>query len=318
MEITARNLCAQFVAKILIMLGLVRQVKKKALNGEYILSICFHKPSKKEFESCIRWLQKNKFHFLSTSDLDRIILGELPFPKGGVLLTVDDGWQSNATNVVPIANQYAVPVTIFVSTEPVEVGLFWWSYWLKGNAYVIRNGVSVEDLKRVPNQERLLIVEQMKKVAPVKRNAMTVEQIKTVSATNYITIGGHTHTHPILVNCNDDEVQTELQLSRQKLEQWTGKEVAYFAYPNGDYNSREIQMLKEFNWRLAFSVDKERYLTPDELKNHYMIPRFSFLEGASFAENICHMAGVWKFFIKWPKQGTSIVGKLIHKLFPTK
>jgi peptidoglycan/xylan/chitin deacetylase (PgdA/CDA1 family) len=125
------------------------------------------------------------------------------------------------------------------------------------------------------------------------REAMTVEQVKMVANSPYITIGAHTQTHPILINCPETQVYEELKGSRQKLESWIGKEVAYFAYPNGDYSRREIKNLKNLNYRLAFST-QPKYLTPALLRETFTIPRFAFLEGASTAENICRMTGVWQ------------------------
>ena len=292
MQVSIRNLTAWLLAKSFIISGLAHSAKKKILNGEYILSIYFHNPSKEEFESCVKWLKENNFLFLSTSDLECIMQGKLPFPKGGVLLTVDDGWESNEKNVVAIANKYEVPVTIFIATAPVEEGTFWWSFFLNGKQYL--RSVSLAAMKKASNQERLLQLEKIKKEKPIKREALTIEQIKKIASSKYISIGGHTHTHSILTNCYEDEVRTEIQLSKQKLESWIGKEVGYFAYPNGDYGVREIQILKESNYRLAFSI-QEQYLTPDALKEPYSIPRFCFVEGASFSENICRLLGIWKF-----------------------
>ncbi len=59
-------------------------------------------------------------------------------------------------------------------------------------------------------------VEELKKAGTLERDAMTVEQIKNAASSKYITIGGHTHTHPILINCDEDEVRYEIQLSKQK------------------------------------------------------------------------------------------------------
>jgi poly-beta-1,6-N-acetyl-D-glucosamine N-deacetylase len=290
-----RNLSAWFVANLLILLGFVRQAVKRAMNGEFILSVYFHKPSKEEFESCINWLKKNKFHFLSTSDLDVIIQNGHPFPKGAVILTVDDGWQSNEANIVEVANKYGVPVTIFVSTAPVEEGTYWWSYVHNGLANDVKKHTSKKELKKIPNKERLIKVEELKKGVFLKRDAMTIEQVKYAANSKYISIGGHTHTHPILINCNDDEVYSELELSKQKLESWINKKVICFAYPNGDYSKREMQVLQELDYHFAF-CSEPRYLTSDIVKDKYILPRFGFLEGASFAENICRITGVWKTF----------------------
>ena len=300
MRISARNLSAWLVARLLIMLGFVRSATKRALNGDFIISIYFHKPSLTEFESSVRWLRKQGFHFLSISDIDHIINNSLPFPKGGVLLTVDDGWQSNDSNIIEVANKYKVPVGIFVSTAPVEDGAFWWSYWLNDHAGGRKMKPAVAALKKVTNRERLLKVAEMKAIAPLKREALTVDQIRKAACSPYITIGGHTHTHPILINCSEDEVRGEFQVSREKLEAWTGKAVDYIAYPNGDYGNREIRILKELNCRVAFCSEPD-YITPDRLKDRYSLPRFGFLEGASFAENICRMTGIWKSSVKWLK-----------------
>ncbi len=292
MKITLRNLFGWTVANLLILSGYVRRRIKKTINSQCILAIYFHQPSKKEFEFCIRWLKKNKFKFLSSSDIDRILKKEIPFPKGGVLLTVDDGWKSNEKNVVEIANQYQVPVTIFVSTEPVEEGTYWWSYLNKAR----KGGLvpkPLKSFKKLPNGERVSKINELKESITLKREAMNIEQIKNTSASPYITIGGHTHTHPILVNCDDKDVYNELAVSRKKLETWTGKEVSYFAYPNGDYGDREIEVLRKLNYKLAFTIQPS-YLTPDLLMNNYVLPRFGFLEGASNAENICRIIGVWK------------------------
>jgi peptidoglycan/xylan/chitin deacetylase (PgdA/CDA1 family) len=287
-----RNLLGCLAANLFILAGFVRYATKKALHTKCIISLYFHKPSKKEFESCIQWFKKRGFRFLSTHDIEKIIKEKIPFPEGAVLLTVDDGWQSNVTNVAEVANRYQVPVTIFVSTTPVEEGAYWWSYVQQ--AY--RDGLtpfSKKYLKKVPEEIRFGMLQELKKTVIRGREAMTIDQVTTVSKSPYITIGSHTQTHPILINCHDTQVYEELKISRQKLELWTGKEVACFAYPNGDYSLREIQMLKILNYRLAFSSEPQ-YLTPESLKDNFTLPRFCFLEGASLAENICRITGVWQ------------------------
>jgi peptidoglycan/xylan/chitin deacetylase (PgdA/CDA1 family) len=91
------------------------------------------------------------------------------------------------------------------------------------------------------------------------------------------------------------------------LEQWTGKKVSYFAYPNGEYSYREFQMLKALDYRLAFSTEA-KYLTPGQMDNKYKLPRLLYLEGASFAENRCRMLGVWQI-----KTKSFILSKLFNR-----
>ena len=38
------------------------------------------------------------------------------------------------------------------------------------------------------------------------------------------------------------------------------------------------------------------------MKDHFTLPRFGFLEGASLAENICRMTGIWQpLMLKLPR-----------------
>lgn len=302
MNMNLRNLLGLLAANTFIASGLVKRATKMALNSECILSIYFHKPTKTEFESCVKWLKEKGFTFLSVHDIERIIRQELPFPKGSVLLTADDGWQSNVGNIVEVANRYQVPVTIFVPTTPVEEGAYWWSYLQKAR----QSGVttpSKKALKKMPEEKRFQIMQEIKKKVSPQREAMGVEQLKAISNSAYVTIGSHTQTHPVLINCDEVQVYEELDLSRQKLESWINKEVVYFAYPNGDYSMREVQILKSLNYRVAFSSEP-KYLTPDLLGNNFTLPRFGFLDGASFSENICRITGVWQpLMIKWWHSG---------------
>ncbi len=294
MKVKVRNVCAFLLASILILCGCVRRARKRAFNGEFILSVYFHNPSRKEFETCVKWFKKHRFRFLSIADLQQIVQQRLPFPKGAVVLTLDDGWQSNEANVVEVANQYQVPVTIFVSTEPVEKGTYWWSYIIEAQKKKLAYPL-LDKLKKLNNDERLAIVKDFRILLPLRREALTIEQVRKVAESKYVTIGGHTHTHPILINCSAGHVYDELALSKEKLESWTDKEVTCFSYPNGDYGEREKEILKDLNYKLAFS-SQPVYMTPGTLKDIYTLPRFGFLENASFAENICRIVGVWKPF----------------------
>jgi poly-beta-1,6-N-acetyl-D-glucosamine N-deacetylase len=292
MKLSIRNVFSWLLACILILIGSVRRAKMNAFKGEFILSLYFHNPSKIEFERCIKWLKKNAFVFLSIYDVLEIIQKDLPLPKGAVLLTADDGWQLNNDSIVEVANRYNVPVTIFVSTEPVEEGAYWWSY-LKGAKQFIPEIPSKRSLKKVDNAKRLEIINTLKKQRILEREALTIEQVKSIARSGSITIGGHTHSHPILINCDDAQVYSELSVSKQKLESWIEGEVSSFAYPNGDYRDREIQLLKKLNYKIAFT-NKPQYLTKEKSRQSYELPRFGYLEGASFAENICRVVGVWQ------------------------
>ena len=247
---------------------------------------------KKLFEFCITWLKNNKFQFLSQEDILLIASNSKPFPKGGVVVTVDDGWKTNEENIVAIANKYEVPVTIFISSEPVEKGNFWWPYIEAANKQRLTS-ISIETLKKVPNEERREVLQGIKSNVQLSRQAMTIDQLRNISKSKNITIGSHTVTHPILTNCNNEETKFELKTSKEQIESWIKKKVYCFAYPNGDYGEREIRHLKMLGYTSAFTTEAA-YLTEDSLQNLYELPRFVIWENISKAEAICRILGIWQ------------------------
>ena len=281
---------------MLIALGFSRKIKKKALRGDFIISIYFHAPEASLFDFCIKWLKKNGFHFLSEKDILAIANEKVSFPKGGVILTVDDGWQSNEQNVIAIAEKYQVPVTIFVATDAIENGNYWWPYVGKARDLGL-DYPSIEELKRVPNRKREKILENIKNEINIERQALDVQQLKKASKSRYINISAHTVNHPILVNCEDEESFMEIEKSKLKIEEWLNSSVNSFAYPNGDYSAREINFLKKLNFSSAYTTEPE-YLTKEKLEKIYQLPRFCVFEGISESEAICRMMGVWQRFFK--------------------
>lgn len=291
MKFNIRNTLAFLYSGLLINLGFVKKAASKALAGEYIISVYFHAPDKKLFESVVRWFLKRGFHFISLKELEAIINGAKPFPKGAVILTVDDGWKTNVENIIPIANKYHIPVTIFVATGPVTHGTFWWSYVRDGRKMGITD-FTIEDLKKLPNHERVAVIDDIKESIQLERQALTRAELQQIASSPYITIAAHTVSHPILTSCDDPESFNEIKESKTQLEEWTDKSVEYFSFPNGDFSEREIGYLRELNFQMSFTT-QEFYLDRKGLHHRYQLPRFYIYENASMAENICRMTGVW-------------------------
>lgn len=291
-----RNLIAFIVSNLLIASGLIAYAKRRLKHSEVILSIYFHAPSEKLFKFCVIWLNKNKFTFLSQQDVLLIARGDRPFPKRAVLITIDDGWQSNEKNIVSIADLYRIPVTIFISTEPVQKGTFWWPYIKVANEIKLMDW-SIDSLKKVPNDERRQILDELKIKIILPRHAMTVDQVINIAKSEYIVIGSHSVTHPILTNCTSREVNYELRESKKLIEGWINEQIISFAYPNGDYGEREISVLKSLGYSLAFTTNPE-CLTKNHLLNLYELPRFCVYDDISKSEAICRILGVWQKIFK--------------------
>lgn len=287
-----RTKAGKSLGRLLMQTGFVNRAVRKVQQDDYILSLCFHAPSRQFFESAVAWLTQKGFRFISVAQLEAVLNGQQPFPNGSVLITIDDGWQSNLDNIVPVAVKYKVPVEIFVSTEAVEKGNgYWWSYIMEAR----KMGLSrepVEFFKTIDNEDRMRIIEDAKTKIQLNREALTIEQVKEIADNPFVSIGSHTVSHPILPRCSSTQSKYEIVHSKNVLENWTGKEIRHFAYPNGDYSNREISFLRTSGYTLAFSTE-QKYLTPDKLSHRFKLPRFMVVESASFEENICRIVGVW-------------------------
>ncbi len=291
MKWTLRNLLAYFMAKAIIFSGRVNRAKSDALHGKFMLSVYFHNPTKEEFEFVVNWLKKNGFKVLHMEEFQDLLEKKSPIPPGAALLTVDDGWASNMTNMATVAEKEKVPITIFIATEAIEEGNFWFNYAKKA----VKDGHNYptsEQMKKLSNADRLTMLQKIKEDVTLPREAMTEANIRQLGKSKYVCIGAHSHSHPILINCNSEELEKEINLSKEKLEQWTGNEILTFAYPNGDYGPREELALNNAGFKIGFANNPAR-LTESAWESPFRIPRTGFLEGASKAENICRLVGVW-------------------------
>lgn len=286
-----RNMLASLVARGIFMVGLGKKAKKDLFSREVILPIYFHNPSKKEFSESIQYLKKLGFGFIGIDELTQVIKKEIPFPKGKAFITVDDGWDSNYDNMVPIAEAEKVPITIFAATEGIENGNYWFNYAKASKKMGLRY-VSKNELKDLPNAERLKIVEKIKQEVSLERDAMTISQLQVIDKLPYVRIEAHSHIHPILPNCTYEEAQQDIATGKSKLESWLNRPITAFAYPNGDFGEREIKILEGLGFSLGFA-NKPSYIEPRHLEHAYKLPRIGFLEGASSIENQCRMLGLW-------------------------
>jgi peptidoglycan/xylan/chitin deacetylase (PgdA/CDA1 family) len=81
-----------------------------------------------------------------------------------------------------------------------------------------------------------------------------------------ISIGNHTYSHPILNRCSEKRVRSEIARSHRLLTEALASEPRAFAYPNGNYDSRAAEALKELGYEAAFLFDhRVAHLPPEDV-----------------------------------------------------
>jgi peptidoglycan/xylan/chitin deacetylase (PgdA/CDA1 family) len=162
---------------------------------------------------------------------------------------------------------------------------------LKHSQQKLGTSHTVGSIKKLPDIQRKEIVSQLVSSIELPREAMTIEELKSIKNGN-ISLGAHTLSHPFLVNCSNEDSQKEIFSSKEKLENWLGTKVDTFAYPFGSFGEREIEFVKSAGFKMAFSTVAD-YITKDNISSLYKLPRFEVIEHATFRENLCRMTGVW-------------------------
>ena len=146
------------------------------------------------FDAHLNYLSRNH-NVIHLKELVQALLSTKPLPANSVVITFDDGYIDNFEVAYPILQKYSCPVTFFVVTGFIEneVDLNGYSGW----------------------------------------ESMTWDNLKQLDKSPLVTIGAHSHSHPILSSITPDKIVYELVTSLQILRNKLGHHIEFFAYPYG-------------------------------------------------------------------------------------
>lgn len=233
-------------------------------------------------EHIIQKYKKANFHFLSLDDLGEVIKTDTPPQKPFIVFTLDDGYEDNYTQALPIFEKFEVPFSVFIATDFINRNsILWWdiledliiqnttihfsnkiyptnSFQEKWDTFrVIREAILRYDqnnlLKELQNAFSHYTIDWY---APIKKQAMSWEQVKELSNHPLCTIGGHTVSHPALNKLCDTDFYSEIAEGITILKEKTGHEISHFAYPYGspsEIGEREYQLIKKFDFTTVFT-----------------------------------------------------------------
>lgn len=259
---------------------------------ENILSLYFHNPSEDLFEKIIRSLHRMGYRFVSVEEFTSILSAptEAKAHRPIAFVSFDDGWKNNL-KLIPIMEKYNVPMTLFVSTEPILSGNYWWEYPLafRGLNYV--NG-----LKKLSREDFLAEVEHCKTLVTLERSAMTEDELCQFAQHPLVDIQSHTHTHPILTKCPAGILEYELVYSKNYLESFLQKSIDVFSYPNGSFSPEVVEGVKAAGYKYAFTT--EATSIKDWGGDWLQIPRRSINDGGGLYENLSKIFGVWQRILR--------------------
>jgi peptidoglycan/xylan/chitin deacetylase (PgdA/CDA1 family) len=226
----------------------------------------------------LRYLARNFKVVSLPAMVDRLTRYSAAAPNE-IVLTFDDGLRNNLTVVYPILRELCVPATFFVCPELVGSRRWLWNHEVRCRLQSLKPTALAEVRSKLlaANASVEGIVEWIKTLKLQRRQwaegvicQATPNFLPTAAQSQahdimgwddlagldpeLITIGSHTLSHPILTTLTTDEIDRELRESRRLLEQKLEREISFFCYPNGSYDERVYQAVKN-NYSAAVTTE---------------------------------------------------------------
>lgn len=226
----------------------------------------------------MRYLARNFKIVPFATMIDRLV-GKRAINANEIVLTFDDGLRNNLTVVYPILKTLQLPATFFVCPALIGSGQWLWNHEARCRLKTL-SGDALVDIRTTllaPDPSADGIVEWMKTLKPAQRrraeqcirlatpafnataaqrqayDIMDWNELRSLDP-GLIMIGSHTMTHPILSTLGADEISSELGESSRLLEKELGRAVDFFCYPNGSYDARVYEAVKD-HYRAAVTTE---------------------------------------------------------------
>ncbi|MBA3827511.1 MAG: polysaccharide deacetylase family protein [Taibaiella sp.] len=265
----------------------------KSARGARILiyhGICLNEPTRfnnifitrDTFEEHLKFYTRH-FNVVSLEDY---WLGNFDRERFNVCLTFDDGYANNHKYVLPFLEKYKVPASFYITgISDAGYDILWNDYINMAGAYGPAQ-FSFEGIDYIRNQHRKYVSKDSKVPLSVtlrdqnfyaKRKLMdylddcfyfrniaeiedywkqmTTEQIRELSVSPYVTIGGHGYYHNDLAAITAEEVAEELTASKKYLESITNRKVDTIAFPYGSYSKEVIDAARNVSYTKLLAMD---------------------------------------------------------------
>jgi len=258
--------------------------------------------SESHFREIIEYLN-NQYQIITLDELIQHLKRGLK--KKVVCLTFDDGYKDNLYHALPILEQFNCPATLYITTCFAEgnTSMWWYELW----DYVR----SKEGLIKVDFEGRYKIWEcsdlsqkykcyselsSWMMVLPLDRQQSLLKVLTNTEERKYyhkicldwdeitkldrhplMTIGAHTHSHPILSLEDEETTRNEILFSKVLLEKRLGHSVDHLAYPFGSYKEvglREYQLAEACGYLSAATTR----CFPANYSHRFQLPRYGITE----------------------------------------
>jgi len=243
-----------------------------------------------DFENQMRYIARH-YQIMPLSEIHDCITRRQALPGQCLAITFDDGYADNYTFAYPILQKYKLTATIFLTAGCVESRMpLWFDQVLSALKTTSRKKFAcpltekvfdiqtsalklhaahfmLHELKKADNDQRKKSVSDVLSELGVSPPQMLHNSARLLTwpqimemGNNSITFGSHTMTHPILSGLPAADLDWELTASRRIIEEKLGREVYFFAYPNGkkiDFDEQVAKAVKKAGYKAAVTTEPD-------------------------------------------------------------
>jgi peptidoglycan/xylan/chitin deacetylase (PgdA/CDA1 family) len=223
-----------------------------------------------------------------------------------VAFTFDDGWADTATTAFPIAQQFRIPIAVFVCPSLLGQHSPFWPEravgFLKLSKPANEVDEALESLKQADPRARQEMLTELARTAGLEvppdgqcDSMMDWHQTHTLREAG-VTFGSHSDTHPILTQASSEEVRLELSRSKEQIEQELHGPCVVLAYPNGNCSPEICKLASNCGFRYAFTT-RPGIWTEDG--DPLRVPRMNVWEGTAVSITGSFSRLVFEYSVFW-------------------
>jgi peptidoglycan/xylan/chitin deacetylase (PgdA/CDA1 family)/glycosyltransferase involved in cell wall biosynthesis len=224
--------------------------------------------TKENFAKHLTYLKEHNFTPITFRDYQDFASGRRPlkeFPRKPIVLTFDDGYTDNYTNLLPLMQQFGYRGVLYLLGD-FEVRYNQW------------------DLAADPTEPRADIMSETQKRAFVAANWE---------------IGAHTLSHSHLTSLPPAIAANEIAESKAALESRLGIEVLSFAYPYGDLNADTKALVQQAGFTFAVATDTGGLHLEDDRMQIFRVNMFPHETASSLFKKT---ASWYRKYYRWKRK----------------
>jgi len=243
------------------------------------------------------------------------------------VITLDDGYRNVQRVAQPILRALGLPATVFVPTDfALRARGFWWDRLRVMVAAAERPHVAAaaggagrtlplrtlgeqkaalaqlsDDLRRLTSPRRETALRSLATRLGVRASAdagplgerLSAAEVRALAEAG-ITIGSHGVSHDALVLLTPEALAHELSESKRRLEEWTGRPVAWLAYPHGQFSAAVVEATRRAGYRGAVTTIEA---LNDAGQDRYTLRRIGVHDNMTLPHFVIAVSGLHDFIV---------------------